>query len=183
MPLLIIPFLLLFILGMVVLLIPVSILQRYRNGTARRRARGWIAVLNVVLIMVSSVTFLVTAAVSSTWLTGAFRNALLGIGGGCLLGVAGLMLTRWEDASRELYFTPNRWLVLALTMAIAVRLGFGLWRAWHAWHWTPVGESWAAASGLAQTMVVGAVVLGYYLMYWAGVWIRYRRHQVLLKQG
>jgi hypothetical protein len=37
--------------------------------------------------------------------------------------------------------------------------------------------SWVAASGLAASMSAGAVVLGYYAIYWVGVWIRARRWQ------
>jgi hypothetical protein len=94
-----------------------------------------------------------------------------------VLGCVGLALTHWEATPRSLHFTPNRWLVLTITVAVTARLAFGFWRAWHAWHSTPHGQSWLAASGLAGSMAVGAVVLGYYFTYWAGVWIRSRRHR------
>jgi hypothetical protein len=176
-PLLILPVLLLLIPALIALMVPFSIVQRYRSGTARRLARGWIAIVNVVLIAVSVLSFLVTAAISSAWLNGAFTYSLLGLAGGCALGCIGLALTRWEATSRELYFTPNRWLVLTITVAVTARLAFGFWRAWHAWKWTPQEQSWLAASGLAHSMAVGAVVLGYYFAYWAGVWIRCRQHR------
>jgi hypothetical protein len=35
--------------------------------------------------------------------------------------------------------------------------------------------AWVAASGAAASMSAGAVVLGYYLVYWAGVRRRLRR--------
>lgn len=38
------------------------------------------------------------------------------------------------------------------------------------------GESWFVAAGVAGSMAAGAVVLGYYLVYWIGVRRRYRRH-------
>lgn len=177
MPLLILPFVLLLIPAVIALMVPFSVVQRYRAGTARRQARGWMALMNVVLIAVSIAMFLVTAAISSAWLHGALKYSALGLVGGFALGFLGLALSRWEASSRDLHFTPNRWLVLTITLAVTARLAFGFWRAWHAWQSTPSGESWLAASGLSGSMSVGAVVLGYYFTYWSGVWIRFRKHQ------
>jgi hypothetical protein len=174
---LILPLLLLLIPAFIALMVPFSIVQRYRAGTARRPARAWVAIVNVLAIAVSITLFLVTAAISSAWLHGAFRYSLLGLAGGCLLGCVGLALTHWEATPRNLHFTPNRWLVLTITVAVTARLAFGFWRAWHAWQSTPHDQSWLAASGLAGSMAVGAVVLGYYFTYWAGVWIRSRQHR------
>ncbi|MCA1733276.1 MAG: DUF1453 domain-containing protein, partial [Acidobacteria bacterium] len=51
--------------GLVILSIPLSIVQRYRMGTARRPARGWIASINIFAFFLSA-AFLLTAAVLST---------------------------------------------------------------------------------------------------------------------
>jgi hypothetical protein len=40
------------------------------------------------------------------------------------------------------------------------------------------GESWFVAAGVAGSMAAGAVVIGYYLVYWLGVRRRWRRHAV-----
>jgi hypothetical protein len=74
-----------------------------------------------------------------------------------------------------LYYTPNRWLVLAITLVVAGRVAFGFWRSWNAWQTTDDYASWAAASGAAGSLAAGAVVLGYYLVYWLGVRRRLRR--------
>ena len=177
MPLLVLPLVLLLIPALIALLVPFSTIQRYRAGTMRRQARGWIAVVNVMMIAISITLFLVTAAISSAWLHNALTYSFLGLVAGGALGCIGLALSRWEVSSGALYFTPNRWLVLTITLAVTVRLIFGFWRAWHAWRWTPHDESWLAASGLAGSMAVGAVVLGYYFIYWGGVWVRFRRHR------
>jgi hypothetical protein len=176
-PFLFLPLALLLIPALIALMVPFSIVQRYRAGTARRLARRWIAIMNVLLIAVSITMFLVTAAISSAWLHGALTNSVLGLAGGLVLGCIGIALTRWEAAPRDLHFTPNRWLVLTITIAVTARLAFGFWRAWQAWRWTPQDESWLAASGIAGSMAVGALVLGYYFAYWAGVWVRVRRHR------
>jgi hypothetical protein len=169
-PLLLLPLAILIVIGVSVLLLPWSILQRYRAGTARRRARSWVALLNVFGIAVSAGIFLTTTAISSVWVPGAFANSSLGFVAGCALGVVGLWLTLWERDADALYYTPNRWLVLAITFTVAARLCYGFWRGWHAWQSVPQDASWLAASGLSGSFAAGAIVLGYYQIFWIGVW-------------
>jgi hypothetical protein len=88
---------------------------------------------------------------------------------GVLLGLLGLKLTRWERAARALYYTPNRWLVLLITLAVGARLLYGFWRIWHAWRTTGPDASWLTTAGIPGSMGVGAVVVAYYLTYFAGV--------------
>jgi hypothetical protein len=52
---------------------------------------------------------------------------------------------------------------------------YGLWRVWHAWRAAGVNDSWLAAAGIAGSMAVGAVVIGYYLIYSVGVRWRLRK--------
>jgi hypothetical protein len=172
-PILIIPVLIVLAL---VALIPLSILQRYRLGTSRQRARGWLAIINIVGLTLSSVMFLVSAAFSNIWVPHAFSYTAAGLGGGILLGIVGLALTRWERSPAALYYTPNRWLVLAITLVITSRLVYGFWRTWHTWRFgADEGSSFFAAAGIAESMAAGAVVLGYYLAFWVGVRSRARR--------
>jgi hypothetical protein len=172
-PLVIVAFTLFVILAAIALT-PLTLVQRYRMGTARRRARGWSATLNVVGLTFSSALFLAGAAVTSIWVPDALMFTLVGFVGGCLLGLVGLALSRWEPAPGSLHYTPNRWLVLGITLVVTARLAFGLWRSWSAWHATPDIASWAAASGAAGSLAAGAIVLGYYLTYWLGVRRRLR---------
>jgi hypothetical protein len=174
-PLLIVPVLVVLAL---VALIPIALVQRYRMGTARQRARGWLAAINIVGFALSAALFLVTAALTSIWVPGAFTYTAAGLAIGLVLGMAGLWLTRWESASGTLYYTPNRWLVLGITLVVTGRVMFGFWRAWHTWRAGVDDASWFAAAGLAKSMAAGAVVLGYYLAYWIGVRRRIRRHGV-----
>jgi hypothetical protein len=157
-----------------VVLLPFSIVQRYRVGTARRLGRSWIATLNVTVIAFSSALFVWAAALTSFWLPRAFPFALAGLFGGGLLGLLGLRLTRWEPSGAGLHYTPNRPLVLLITIGVAVRVLYGFWRGWHAWENATSHESWLAASGAASSLGIGGVVLGYYLVYWAGVRRRLR---------
>ena len=164
---------LLFVCG-VVLATPLLLLLRYRTGTARRLARPWVATLNLVSLLLSAGIFIWVAAMTNFWVPRAFGASLLGMFSGCLLGMLGLALTRWENIPPAVYFTPNRWLVLMITLAVAARMIYGLWRIWHAWHTTGHDSSWLAAAGIPGSMAVGALVLGYYLAYSAGVTWRLR---------
>jgi hypothetical protein len=156
---------------------PLLIVQRFRMGTARRPARGWVAALNATGVLFSIVVFNFCAAITAFWVPHAFTYSLAGLGAGALLGLGGLALTRWERGPGGLHYTPNRWIVLLITMGIAARLLYGMWRAWNAWRADTGDTSWLAESGLAGSIGVGAAVLGYYAMYSAGVWWRVRRHR------
>jgi hypothetical protein len=175
------PLLLLVLLAVLVLaaLVPLSLFLRYRAGTTRRRARAWLAGLNAVAIACSTVLFLASAAVTSFWVSRAFSYALLGLAGGCLLGLVGIFLSRWEATPAALHYTPNRWLVLALMLVVGCRLAWGLWRAWHAWRAALEHGFALSRFGVAGSLAAGALLLGYYLAYWTGVWCRARRHRRL----
>lgn len=169
MPLIFAAFAILFVLLAIVVLVPVSLIQRYRVGTARRLARGWIVTINLVGIALSAAMFLAASAVTNVWVPHAFTYAGAGIAVGCLLGVLGLLLTRWEATPRSLYYTPNRALVLVITLVVTARVVYGFWRSWQTWRSAAAGDSWFVESGVAGSLAAGAIVLGYYLVYWAGV--------------
>src|SRR5688572_4169680 len=92
-PLLIVPVLVVLAL---VALVPLSIVQRYRMGTSRQRARGWLASINLAGLSLSTALFLVSAAFTNIWVPGALTYTAAGLAGGCVLGIIGLWLTRWE---------------------------------------------------------------------------------------
>jgi hypothetical protein len=174
-PLLLIPLILALFFLVLVLAMPLSLVLRYRAGTARRLGRKWVATLNLLMLALSVALFLWAAAITSFWVPDALRYSLFGLIGGGILGLLGLVLTRWEETPRALYYTPNRWLILLITLAVTTRLLYGLWRIWHAWRTAGPDTSWVASAGVAGSMAVGAVVLGYYLTYSAGVRWRLRR--------
>jgi hypothetical protein len=168
------------VLGLVALLtamVPLSLVLRYRAGTARRLARGWVTTLNALAIGFSAALFLAMAAVTGLWVANALRYGTAGMAAGCMLGLLGLWWSRWEATPKSVHYTPNRWLVLAVTLVVTTRLFYGFWRAWNAWRTTPDDTSWLAAAGVAGSLAAGAVVLGYYLAYWTGLWFRLRRHR------
>ncbi|HUF23134.1 MAG TPA: hypothetical protein VMN81_03320 [Vicinamibacterales bacterium] len=182
MPLLILPVL---IVLLVIVLIPVGIVQRYRVGTKRQKARGWIAALNLFGLTISTALFLTAATVTSMWVPDVLTYTAAGLAGGAVLGLLGLALTKWERdtagpqgraGNDALYYTPNRLLVLGITVVVSARILYGMWRSWESWQAGLSGGSWFVAAGVAGAMAAGAVVLGYYLTYWLGVRRRLRRH-------
>ena len=44
-----------------------------------------------------------------------------------------------------------------------------VWRVWHSWRTTGPDGSWLASAGIAGSMAIGAMVIGYYLAYSAGI--------------
>jgi hypothetical protein len=157
-------------------LMPLSLVLRYRAGTARRQARGWVAALNLAALAISTSLFLMGAALTNIWVPNALAYSVLGLLGGIALGIVGLWLSRWERGPQSLHYTPNRWLVLGVTVMITARLLYGFWRGWHTWGETSGETPWVTAFGIAGSMAAGAVVLGYYLSYWLGVRRRWREH-------
>jgi hypothetical protein len=159
-----------------ILLIPFSLAMRYRTGTSRQMARGWLAGVNVVSIGISVVLLVGSAAVTTFWVPRALPYTLAGLLGGGVLGLLGLAATRWEVTPDTLHYTPNRLLVGTILLVVTARIGYGFWRAWNAWG--EAGDtSWLAQAGVAGSMGAGAVVVGYYLAFWLGVRRRLRRHR------
>lgn len=159
---------------LLVLATPLLLLLRYRAGTARRLARSWVLTVNLLSMLLSAGLFIWIAAMTNFWVPRAFGYSLIGMASGCLLGVVGLAATHWEKTGMSVYYTPNRALVLLVTVAVAARMVYGLWRIWHAWRTTGADTSWLAAAGIPGSMAVGALVVGYYLTYFAGVRWRLR---------
>lgn len=158
-----------------VVLMPLSLVIRYRTGTARRQARGWVATLNAVGLAISTSLFLMGAGLTSIWVPHALEYSILGLLGGIALGIIGLWASRWEHRAEALHYTPNRWLVLAVTLLVTARILYGFWRGWSSIH-AGGDTSFLAAFGVAGSLSAGAVVLGYYFSYWLGVRRRLKAH-------
>jgi hypothetical protein len=102
--------------------------------------------------------------------------ALAGMAVGGLLGLLGLIMTRWESHPDGFFYTPSRWLALLVMLAIAARLAYGWWYTVHRGvadeqHWL------TSASGTQLSVAVAAGLIGYYLIYSIGVRIRITRHE------
>lgn len=147
------------------LLLPLALMQRYRAGRMRRRAVPWAVGVNAVLLSISAAIFLAGAWLAGGWIEGAFGYAMGGTLAGVMAGLAGLWLTRFEWTQTGLYYTPNRGLVLALTLLVAIRIALGAWQ--FAGRWLDLGQAaaWAALRDQASLFTVIGVLLGHYLAY------------------
>ena len=155
-----------------------SIALRYRAGTARRQARRWVASLNLWATSFSAVFFLSFTLLLSFWVGSAFRFALIGLSCGAILGLLGLAMTHWERRPEGLFYTPNRWLAVLVTLAIAARFIYGWWRAMHSGSSAAGNQHWLiTASGTQFSLAVAAGLIGYYLAYSIGVRLRLARHE------
>jgi MFS family permease len=159
--------------GGVVLL---SLALRYRAGTARRKGRRWVATMNAWVTSFSAVLFLCFTFLISFWLGPTLRFALAGMAVGGLVGLLGLILTRWESQSEGFFYTPSRWLTLLIILAIGARLVYGWWHGLH--HNVSGQQHWfLSASGTQLSVAVAAGLIGYYLVYAIGVSLRITRHE------
>jgi len=161
----------------VIALMPLILIQRYRVGTARRQARPWMVTMNVALMAFSAICFLAGAAVTAIWVPNAFTGAAAGVALGAGLGLAGLALTRWEPTAATLHYTPNRWLVLIVTFVVSARVAYGFWRSWTVAQSGVSGTPIVMAFGIPESLAAGGMVIGYYFAYAVGVRRRIRKWQ------
>ncbi|HEY5971771.1 MAG TPA: DUF1453 domain-containing protein [Pseudoxanthomonas sp.] len=168
MPLLIVPLLILVVLALWLLLLPLSLWQRYRYGKTRRKAWPWAVRLNAWMLLVSLLVFLASMALTNMWWPGALLYAAVGLGIGLVVGMAGLWLSRFENTPQGLFYTPNPWLVLALTLLVAARIAMGFVELWRYWQGH---EALAMVPVLdhASLFSVAGLLLGYYLAYTWGL--------------
>lgn len=174
MPLLILPLVLLLVLFLAVILLPVSLVQRFRYGRARRRAWPWLVSFNFWFLLVASALFLLVSALMQWWFPHNLLQAGLGWLAGVALGIIALWLTRYERAVDGLYYTPNVWLVLSLTLLVAGRLLVSLVQIYRQ------GSAWWSGGHLsadwhAGLVAVAGLLLGYALAYQWGLRRRLRR--------
>ena len=161
----------------VIALMPLLLIQRYRAGKARRQARPWAATLNLAVMAFSALCFLISAAFTTIWIPRSLPGAALGMIAGLVLGVFGLLITRWEADARAMHYTPNSWLVLFVTLIVSARVMYGLFRTVAAAQAGLSGTALASAFGVPESLAAGALVIGYYLAFNAGLRWRIRRWQ------
>ncbi len=182
MPLLLIPLVLVVLVALWLVLLPLSLWQRYRFGRARRMARGWVLSLNAWGLSVSVVLFLAMSAFGMLWWPASLAGAGLGLAAGLLLGIAGVWLTRWEVAPQGVFYQPNAWLALLLVAVVAARIVLGLVQMARYWQQDETVQALPLAmmGGHAGLVAVAGLLLGYYLAYaWGVKWrvARLRRLQ------
>jgi len=165
---LLIPFLVAGVFALWVLLLPISVIQRYRFGKARRRVQAWYVRANAWLLAMSTLAYVGGAWLLGHWVGDALVDAMAGLGLGVAAGLLGLALDRFERTAEGMFRTPNRWLVLGLSVLVAGRIAMGLWLAWSGGAQEGTA-GWISQGGLIG---VGGVLLGYALATAWGLWFR-----------
>lgn len=168
MPLLIIPLVILILLALWLLLLPLSLWQRYRLGKARRKAWPWMVKLNSWVLLFSAIAFLASMALTNLWWPGALGYALAGLGIGLVIGLLGLCLSRFENTAQGLFHTPNQWLMLGLTLLVAARIVMGFVEMWRYWQGREA-LSIIPVLDHASLFAVAGLLIGYYLSYTWGL--------------
>lgn len=168
MPLLVfVPLLVLALLALWLVLLPLLLWARYRNGKARRRAQGWAIRVNAWLLAASVPMLLLGAWVMTHWHEAALVETAIGLLLGVLLGIVSVWLTRFEPDATGFHYTPNRWLVLTLTLLLAARIVAGFVVGWQRIGTGPdAPTALLDASGL---LAIAGVLLGYALAYTWGL--------------
>lgn len=177
MPLLLaIPLAIVIALAVTAVLLPLSLLQRFRQGKARRQARGWQLALNLWSALLGSVLFAGSVALAGIWWPGVWSHAALGFAAGLLLGWVGIALTRFQASSHGLFYQPNLWLVLSMTLLVLARVVAGVVQAWRS---LAHGLAWPQSGWLshASLLAMAGLLLGYALSYAWWLRRRWRRHQ------
>lgn len=175
--LLLLPLLILAIVALWALLLPISLIQRYRFGRKRRRVQGWVVSGNAWLVLVSVAAFFIGAWMASRWLVDAPSMAGAGFAAGIVLGIINLMISRSEVEAGRFFITPNALLVLALTVLVAGRILLGFWQLYeHGFQLHPVareGEPWLLRP--SSLFAFGGLLLGHYFAWCWGLRAKYRR--------
>ncbi|WP_369940517.1 DUF1453 domain-containing protein [Xanthomonas medicagonis] len=169
--LLVIPLAIVIALAVTAVLLPLSLLQRFRYGTSRRQARAWLAGVQFWSALLSSVLLLGFAAIAAHWWPNAAAYACLGWIAGLALGALGIALSRFEPLPQGLFYTPNLWLVLAMTALVVARIGAGVVQGWRS---VAQDAAWPAQGWMshASLLAAAALLLGYACAY---AWLLRRR--------
>jgi hypothetical protein len=141
---------------------------RFRRMMGRQRlspARPWIT-LGVFSALTAVLAFAAHAHIERLWWMAAGWPA------GALLAVYGLRLTRFEPTPQGLFYTPNAYLGIALSL---VFLGRVLYRMFEVFALDAMASPKTASfTGSPLTLAIFGLLAGYYMTYALGL-IRWRR--------
>lgn len=174
--LLLLPLLILAIVALWAVLLPISLIQRYRFGRKRRRVTVWANSLNAWLVLISLAGFFASAWMATRWLPDALSMAGAGFASGILLGIVNLVISRNEVEAGNFYITQNAALVLGMTLLVAARILLGLWQLYeHGFQLHPMQREEAWFLRPDSLFALGGLLLGHYFVWCWGLRSMLRR--------
>ena len=174
--LLLLPLLVLAFVALWAVLLPFSLIQRYRFGRKRRRVTAWANSVNAWLMLVSAAAFFFGAWMATRWLPDALRMAGAGFIAGNALGLLNLSISRHEVEAGRVFITPNATLVFGLTLLVAGRILLGFWQLHeHGFQWHPMQREEAWFLNPDSLFALGGLLLGHYFAWCWGLRSRLRR--------
>lgn len=160
MPLLIVLGVLMLVLVAWVLLLPLWLYLRLRQGKARRRLVPWLVRLNAWTLLASAGLFVASMALAGYWWPDALAHALSGLVAGLCIGTLAVLLGKVEHAAQASYHTPNAWVSAALAVLVLLRLAAGAVDAWRR-----IGGhealAWIPAFGHTTLFALAGLLLGH----------------------
>lgn len=174
--LLLVPLLALCLALFIALMLPLSLLQRYRMGRKRRRLWPWANRLNTVFAWISVALFLPGAWASSLWLDGALAMAWAGLAAGMLLGLLNIALSRIEHAPDGVHLTPSAAIVLTLVLLVVLRIVLGGWQLLeHGFDWQARTRDVAWFLRPSSLFAFAGLLIGHGLAWYLALGARLRR--------
>jgi hypothetical protein len=140
--------------------------RRLRRTFGRQPVTPRRMALRMVLLSVVCILLLVRSSFMTTSLGAAAAGLVLGVA----LAMVGLMHTKVEATAESEFYTPNKWIGLAVTALFLGRLAGRLFAVSE--RATQVASGVSAYAGLQQsplTLGLFFLLAGYYVTYYAGV--------------
>lgn len=134
-----------------------------RQRLSRRRAWSTLTIFPAVIALLAYVSHDHGLALA---------GLAAGLAGGCVVGIVGLRLTRFETTPEGSFYTPSAHLGIALSLLLAARI---LYRLVETYPFVAAASAGAAGLGLSPlTLTIVGLLAGYYMTYAIGL-VRWRQ--------
>jgi len=159
-----------------------GIYRRLRRTFGRQAVQSWRLWLRIGILTVLGVLFVATSLARSTQALGAL---VAGIACGAALGYLGLRHTIFEVTPQGRFYTPHTYIGLVVTVLFLGRLLYRfIYLAYNAG--TAGGANpdfFATYQRSPLTLGIFGVLIGYYVLYYAGVLMRTRPTGLPVQEG
>ena len=152
-----------------------SIYGRYKRNVGHQKLKPRTLVVRLFILAAILSGFLAYSHIDGPLLAATVAGLVIG----SAIGVWGLKLTRFEWSAEGDYYVPNTALGLAVSVLFILRIGYRLVVTAE----DGMGAAFSASSRTPLTMGLLALVVGYYLMFYAGILLAAHRHHTGLPKA